>query len=117
MRLSSEPGHRCIHPVGPAFSHYICGYRGRQECRASGVGGTAGANDAHVYPIAEDAIEGELVEGAEGEAQVAESLPMPYQPTQSEKDDHELTHANYRTWCEHCVNGKGLEIKHSLAEQ
>ena len=55
----------------------------------------------------------ELIDGEE-EAQVAATLPTPYMPTQSERDDHELTHAQYRSWCEHCVNGRGIEMAHKL---
>ena len=40
----------------------------------------------------------------------------PYMPTQSERDDHELTHANYRSWCEHCVKGRGVEMAHRLGD-
>ena len=25
---------------------------------------------------------------------------------------HELTHANYEPWCEHCVAGRGQDAKH-----
>ena len=39
-----------------------------------------------------DTAEGELVEG-DDEVEAARSLPTPYMPSQSERDDHDLTHA------------------------
>ena len=54
-----------------------------------------------------DKLVDELVE-TEQEAQPVDTLPTPYMPTQSERDDHELTHANYRSWCEHGVKGRGI---------
>ena len=32
--------------------------------------------------------------------------------TQSERDDHDLTHATCRSWCEHYVQGRGVEMGH-----
>ncbi len=32
-------------------------------------------------------------------------------PTEEEVKTHELTHANYEPWCEHCVTGRGQEAK------
>ena len=62
-----------------------------------------------------DKLVDELVE-CEEEAQPVDSLPTPYMPTQSERDDHELTHATYRSWCEHCVKGRGVEMAHRLGD-
>ena len=33
-------------------------------------------------------------------------------PTEEQVKTHELTHANYELWCEHCVAGRGQEAKH-----
>ena len=60
---------------------------------------------------------GELVEGdVEDEVQPASSQPTPYMPSQSERDDHNLTHAQYRSWCEHCVRGRGVEMAHRAGD-
>ena len=37
----------------------------------------------------------------------------PDAPSQEERDRHELTHAEYRSWCPHCVSGLGRRDKHS----
>ena len=39
-----------------------------------------------------DDADGELVEG-EAEVEATRSPPAPYTPSQSERDDHDLTHA------------------------
>ena len=59
---------------------------------------------------------GELVESTEDDVQPVNSLATPYTPTQSERDDHDLTHAQYRSWCEHCVKGRGVEMGHSAGD-
>ena len=33
-------------------------------------------------------------------------------PNQHEKEEHELTHLPYRSWCRHCVRGRGKELPH-----
>ena len=32
-------------------------------------------------------------------------LPVPKQPTQIEREEHELTHAKFAPWCEACIMG------------
>ena len=62
------------------------------------------ARDCGVYGN-EDA--GDEVVEAEEEAAPVSSLPSPDMPTQSELDDHDLTHYPHRSWCRHCVEGLG----------
>ena len=38
--------------------------------------------------------------------QLPRGLPAPAMPSKEEKDRHELTHINYRSWCPHCVFGR-----------
>ena len=33
----------------------------------------------------------------------------PRQPGQQEKEEHEMTHLPFRSWCRHCVMGRGRE--------
>ena len=33
----------------------------------------------------------------------------PREPTQREREEHEVTHMPYRNWCRHCVKGRGKE--------
>ena len=49
--------------------------------------------------------------------EVHESAPIavassPKEPTQQERDEHEATHLPYRSWCKHCVRGRGRSEAH-----
>jgi len=48
-----------------------------------------------------------------GEEEVKQKeIRSPGQPTKAEKERHELTHYPFRSWCKHCVRGKGKENPH-----
>ena len=49
----------------------------------------------------------------EEEAMVATPLPTPDTPTRSEVLDHCVTHTPYRSWCKHCIEGRGREFGHN----
>ena len=97
-------------PVRPPVIHPECERRGRGMREQTGRRGM-GESSGEVLGN-EDA--GEEVVEAEEEAQAVDSLPSPNMPSQSERDDHDLTHYPYRSWCEHCVEGRGLEMGHKL---
>ncbi len=40
-------------------------------------------------------------------------VPSPLQPSLEEKDHHDLTHLPFRSWCRHCVRGKGRAADHT----
>ena len=40
----------------------------------------------------------------------------PTAPTKAMVLAHEVHHADYREWCDHCVAGKGVSHKHRLLE-
>ena len=41
--------------------------------------------------------------------------PVLAKPTQAEQDEHYDTgHAAYRSWCEHCVKGRGRASQHTI---
>ena len=49
--------------------------------------------------------------------EVHDSAPVvvassPKEPTQQERDEHEATHLPYRSWCKHCVRGRGRSEAH-----
>ena len=46
------------------------------------------------------------------EAARPKALPDPRKPTPAEVREHELTHLPYRSWCRHCVRGKGKNAPH-----
>ena len=64
---------------------------------------------------------GEDDEGGEGGAQAGVRGPRkiadPRMPSQDEVDQHNLTHLPYRSWCVHCVRGRGEATPHRRAER
>ena len=62
----------------------------------------------------EDGIQAEV---EEEQAEVIASLPTPEKPTLSEYLDHCTTHYPYRSWCRHCVEGRGREFGHATRQQ
>ena len=44
--------------------------------------------------------------------------PVPAKPTQTEQDEHYATgHAACRSWCEHCVKGRGRASPHAVVSE
>ena len=56
--------------------------------------------DKVCHPCEEEEAEGQL------------AVRKPVQPTQAEREEHELTHFPYRTWCDHCVRGRAKDDPH-----
>ena len=57
----------------------------------------------------------ELKAANEGEqADTANPLPTPFQPTLSQYLDHCITHYPYQSWCPHRVKGRGREFGHCI---
>ena len=47
------------------------------------------------------------------EIQPARGLPVPRQPSQHEREEHELTHLPFRAWCKTCVAAKARQAYHT----
>jgi hypothetical protein len=58
-----------------------------------------------------------LVELPEGEGQAPKAVTSPAQPTQKEKEEHELTHWPFRSWCQACVAGRGKDAPHKRVDR
>ena len=56
-------------------------------------------------------VDGDADEIAE-EARKPLMVQAPVQPTRAERDEHEKTHMPYRSWCVHCVRGRGRSDAH-----
>ena len=41
----------------------------------------------------------------------------PAMPSEEEKRDHEMTHLPYRSWCRHCIRGRGKEMGHRKSKE
>ena len=54
-------------------------------------------------------------EGEEGREAVA--MPSPMAPSRKEREQHELTHTPYRSWCPHCVRARGRNRAHRASKE
>ena len=70
-----------------------------------------GDKRARLMPCEASAEVGEPL-GAEEEAEPRKVLPIPILLTKSERDDHNIDHIPYRSWCDACVEGRGRERAH-----
>ena len=48
----------------------------------------------------------------DAERMIVKEVPKAYTPTQIEREEHELTHFPYRSWCPDCVKGQGIADRH-----
>ena len=60
-----------------------------------------------------DAEEGRSEEGEE--ARTPRKLPTPIYVLKVEREEHDLTHTPYRSWCDHCVRCRGRNAQHRKA--
>ena len=79
----------------------------------SGLGhGMATENEEEVVQESEDGDDDEEVE----EGRKGRGMPSPLTVSKKERDEHELTHLPYRSWCAHCVRGRGRSMAHKQLE-
>lgn len=55
-------------------------------------------------------------EGRVEDAKVPKIMKTPDTPTKREYEEHMCTHLPYRTWCPHCVAGKGISSQHRRSQ-
>ena len=67
--------------------------------------------DRHASEEVQEAIPGDPEQLRE--TQPARSLPVPRQPSQHEREEHELTHLLFRAWCKTCVAAKARQAYHT----
>lgn len=54
----------------------------------------------------------------EGEStQKVKGLPDPILPTKEIQDEHNLTHAQFQSWCRHCVRGRSMDFPHNYEKE
>ena len=51
------------------------------------------------------------------EARQPKTKPDPRLPSKQEIEEHNITHLPYRSWCPHCVAGRGLSIPHRSSDE
>ena len=85
----------------------MCGGRSRESC-----GGVTGEPEREEVEMVEDHAEIEDEDVDEGHRKV-KHMYDPELPSSAEVLEHHLTHLLYRTWCPHCIKGRGKETKHA----
>ena len=50
----------------------------------------------------------EEVDDQPAESAKNKSVPNPKGPSRKEREEHEETHCTYRSWCKHCIMGRGM---------
>ncbi len=62
----------------------------------------------------DEAVKGEVIEMEDEEEDCAPRrvAPDPGAPTAEEMEEHRIDHFPYRSWCEHCVAGRGTGEQH-----
>ena len=65
----------------------------------------------------EDGTNPRLGEEEQEEVKEVSSPPVPILPSREEVLKHRLTHRPFRSWCPHCIKGKGREDKHKQSTQ
>ena len=74
--------------------------------------------DEEVSPDAEQTSDAGNPEGREPEKEGewsgarAKMVSVPHEPTEQELEEHLLTHWPFRSWCDHCVRGRGKSGQH-----
>ena len=63
---------------------------------------------------ADGEVENEIAEYGRREAA---KMNDPKLPPRAEVEAHNLTHLPYRSWCKHCVRGRGKELPHEKAKR
>ena len=48
------------------------------------------------------------------EGQAPRILPSPGQPSQKQREQHAVCHIPFRSWCDHCVGGRGRDRQSRL---
>ena len=71
-----------------------------------------------VRPVEEqDCEEGAMEAECEFGARKAEMMRSPSLPSGAEVEEQEKTHLPFRSWCRHCVGGKGKQAEHRRLTQ
>ena len=89
-----------------------------RNVESAAVVATAGGDiceSASGEAVQHEALEGEPPTGVLGEEATRVKVPrVPPTPTQAEVQEHTLSgHAAYRSWCPHCVRGRGTNNHHA----
>ena len=65
----------------------------------------------------EKETEMELEDEVENGSRKVKKVQDPREPSEEERIEHEMTHLPYRSWCRHCVRGRGKQMPHHEGAQ
>ena len=89
---------------------------GKQRESEEGTGaGSSGDGLSHRVAMGEDELnadDDDYVDGEAEEGRAARGMPSPMVVSKQEKEQHELTHLPFRSWCSHCVRGRARNMMH-----
>lgn len=84
------------HPVSPSTCTQSV-----EECEIKSAGG-----------LSDESVEGEGEQGEDEEARTPKILADAGTPSKREVEEHVVAHWPYRSWCPHCVRGRGRRAPH-----
>ena len=73
--------------------------------------------DLHSVEFEEQEEAAEEESGEPGGLRVPVRVHDPKMPTETEQEEHCLMHVPYRSWCVHCVRGRGEQKQHKRQER
>ena len=59
----------------------------------------------------EESIEVELEDETENGSRTVKKVQDPREPSKEERVQHEMTHLLHRSWCKHCLRGRGSRCR------
>ena len=65
----------------------------------------------------EESVEVEMEDETENGSRTVKKVQDPRDPSKEERAQHEMTHLPYRSWCRHCVRGRGKQMPHQGGSQ
>ena len=65
----------------------------------------------------EESIEVEPVDETENGSRTLKKVQDLRQPSKEERAMHEMTHLPPRSWCRHCVRGRGMQMPHQMPRE
>ena len=89
-----------------------------EEKRCQRPGSSTDEGVGGLSPEATGREDGEGERDEEGEdGRLPRRITTPFTVTHEEKEQHELTHTPYRSWCRHCVRARGRNEPHRSREE
>jgi hypothetical protein len=93
------------------------GGKGQVEGTDFSRAGEVARRKTAIRPIESEEKEMEAGESGGEEARKVKKIQDPKLPTAAEVEEHNLNHLPFRSWCHHCVRGRGREMDHTKVKK